>query len=156
MFVVLAWVLFVGASGWLIVHDIEEHKLPNRIIYPWFLATVAVLVLAALSSAGWANFGNALLGALAHLLIYLVLRLISKRAVGMGDVKLAAVLGLYLGWHSLILVPVAVFGAFLLGTLFSLAGMVAGKLTLKSRIPFGPMMIVATAAVTLAWHLGVA
>ncbi len=145
MFEVLAWLGFAVLGGWLTVEDVRTHKLPNRIIYPWFLSALVVFALASAATGQWSNLGWALAGAALHFAIYLVLRLLSSRAVGMGDVKLAAVLGIYLGWYGLILVPIAVLAAFVLGTLYSLAGMATGKLTLKSRIPFGPMMIAGTA-----------
>jgi leader peptidase (prepilin peptidase)/N-methyltransferase len=61
--------------------------------------------------------------------------------MGMGDVKLAAVLGLYLGflgWGNLL---VGAFAAFLFGGLFGLALMLARRAGRKTAIPFGPWMI---------------
>lgn len=153
MFEVLAWICFAVTGGWLTVIDVKTHKLPNRIIYPWLLVALMLFALAAVTTWQWASLATAVAGAILHFAIYVVLWLLSRRAVGMGDVKLAAVLGIYLGWCGLLLVPVAVLAAFVLGTLYSLAGMAVGKLTLKSRIPFGPMMIAGTALTNAAMVL---
>jgi leader peptidase (prepilin peptidase)/N-methyltransferase len=61
--------------------------------------------------------------------------------MGMGDVKLAAVLGLYLGflgWGNLL---VGAFAAFLLGGLFGVILMLTRRAGRKTGIPFGPWMI---------------
>lgn len=60
----------------------------------------------------------------------------------MGDVKLAPTLGLALGWLSWGTVAVGVVAGFLLGGLAGLAGMVALGLSRKSRLPFGPWLVV--------------
>lgn len=148
MIEVFAWILYGLAAIWLSIHDFKHHKLPNKIIYPWFVATIVLILTSSIVTSDWGQMRSALEGAAFHFLIYVILRWVSKKAVGMGDVKLAAVLGLYLGWYDLFLVPFAVVGAFVLGALYSLVGILARKLTLKSRIPFGPMMLVATALVT--------
>jgi leader peptidase (prepilin peptidase)/N-methyltransferase len=58
-----------------------------------------------------------------------------------GDVKLAPTLGLALGWRSWGTVAVGVAG-FLLGGLAGLGGMLALGLSRKSRLPFGPWLVV--------------
>ncbi|HEX5876878.1 MAG TPA: hypothetical protein VF468_00880 [Actinomycetota bacterium] len=58
------------------------------------------------------------------------------------DVKLAPALGLALGWLSWGTVAVGVVAGFLLGGLAGLAGMVALGLSRKSRLPFGPWLVV--------------
>jgi leader peptidase (prepilin peptidase)/N-methyltransferase len=61
--------------------------------------------------------------------------------MGFGDVKLAGVLGLflgYLGWGQLV---VGAFGAFLLGGAFSLGLLALRRVNRKSGIPFGPWML---------------
>jgi leader peptidase (prepilin peptidase)/N-methyltransferase len=61
--------------------------------------------------------------------------------MGFGDVKLAGVLGLFLGflgWPELV---VGTFSAFVLGGLFSIALLLTRRATRKSGIPFGPWML---------------
>jgi leader peptidase (prepilin peptidase)/N-methyltransferase len=63
--------------------------------------------------------------------------------MGLGDVKLAGVLGLYtgfLGWGAW---AVALFGGFLFGGVVSIALVLAGRAGRKSKVPFGPFMVAA-------------
>jgi leader peptidase (prepilin peptidase)/N-methyltransferase len=74
-------------------------------------------------------------------LAYLVLAIAWPGSMGFGDVKLAAVLGLFLGfsgWGSLIVGSLL---AFFLGGIFGLVLIVLRKSTRKSGIPFGPWMV---------------
>jgi len=72
---------------------------------------------------------------------YFVLAMISPRGMGMGDVKLAGVLGLFLGslgWGQL---AVGAGAAFVLGGLFSIILLITRRAGRKSGIPFGPWML---------------
>jgi leader peptidase (prepilin peptidase)/N-methyltransferase len=65
--------------------------------------------------------------------------------MGFGDVKLAGLLGgalAWLGWGSLL---VGAFGAFLLGGVYAVALVVAGRAGRGSGIPFGPWMLLGAA-----------
>ena len=67
-----------------------------------------------------------------------------------GDVKLSGVLGLYLGWLGAAAVAAGLLGAFVLAALAGLGLIAAGRATRKSRIPFGPFMLVSAIAVIAA------
>jgi leader peptidase (prepilin peptidase)/N-methyltransferase len=79
----------------------------------------------------------------------------------MGDVKLAGVLGLYLGWLGWNSLFVGAFAAFLLGGIAGVVLMATGLATRKSAIPFGPYMLagaflaVFAAAPLTAWYASV-
>ena len=76
--------------------------------------------------------------------IYQVLR--HREGMGFGDVKLAGVLGLYLGYLGWGHVFAGTFAAFLLGGLWGLVVLVARRANLGSAIPFGPFMLAGAAA----------
>lgn len=85
--------------------DIALHLLPNQLVL--ILLIAGILLLAAPSMFGQQadNFARALVGAAILFAIYLILALISPGGIGMGDVKLAAPVGLYLGylgWNQLL------------------------------------------------------
>jgi leader peptidase (prepilin peptidase)/N-methyltransferase len=82
-------------------------------------------------------------------LFYFVLRLVYPPGMGFGDVKLAGVLGMYLGYLGWGHVFAGTFAAFLLGGLWSIALLAARRGTLKSAIPFGPFMLAGAAAAML-------
>ncbi|AMM32109.1 Type IV leader peptidase [Sinomonas atrocyanea] len=141
----LGYYLWMAAR--LAVIDIRSHLLPNRIVLPSYWAAVPLTV-AAVVAAGGADVGAALrvLGGGAVLwLVYFVLRVVYPAGMGFGDVKLAGVLGLYLGflsWEHLFWGTAA---AFLLGGLYGLGLIVTRRGTAKSAIPFGPFMLAGTA-----------
>ncbi|MGY3567126.1 prepilin peptidase [Sinomonas sp. RB5] len=141
----LGYYLWMAAR--LAVIDIRSHLLPNRIVLPSYWAAVPLTV-AAVVAAGGADVGAALRvlgGGAALWLVYFVLRVVYPAGMGFGDVKLAGVLGLYLGflsWEHLFWGTAA---AFLLGGLYGLGLIVTRRGTAKSAIPFGPFMLAGTA-----------
>jgi leader peptidase (prepilin peptidase)/N-methyltransferase len=93
--------------------------------------------------------GRILAGGAVLWLFYFILRMVYPPGMGFGDVKLAGVLGLYLGYLGWGHVFAGTFAAFLLGGLWSLGLLAARRGTLKSDIPFGPFMLAGTAAAML-------
>ncbi|MDQ0757182.1 prepilin peptidase [Arthrobacter sp. B3I4] len=167
----LACLYFAVMAARLTVIDVRHHLLPNRIIFPSY-AVAGVLLLgsaaaqaAAVESAGVpaepataagaaALFGvpglRVLAGGAALWLFYFLLRAAYPPGMGFGDVKLAGVLGMYLGFLGWAHVFAGTFAAFLFGGLWGLALLVSRRGTLKSDIPFGPFMLAgATAAMLL-------
>src|SRR5699024_2872321 len=88
--------------------------------------------------------GAALAGA------YLVLALISPSGLGMGDVKLAGMIGVVLGWYGWEEVLTGTIAAFVLGGLFAVVLLVSARANRKTQVAFGPWMI-AGAVVGLVW-----
>jgi leader peptidase (prepilin peptidase)/N-methyltransferase len=60
--------------------------------------------------------------------------------MGFGDVRLAALIGLYLGWLGLLQVPIGLFLGFLLGAVVGSVALVASRSGLRTKIPFGPFL----------------
>ena len=78
--------------------DLRHHLLPDRVVLPAIAAGAVLLGLAAALEGDGAAILRAGVAAVVLFAVFLVLALISPRGLGMGDVKLAALLGLYLGW----------------------------------------------------------
>ena len=146
-FVALA---IVGAP--LIVIDFVHHKLPNRLVFP--LAVIAPLLALIPAAAGdrWSDYGRAAAGAAAVLAVLFVLAFVAPRGFGYGDVKLGGILGGYLGWFGWAEVYYGIFGGFLLGAAVSLVLLATRRANMKTKIPFGPMLLVG-ALVVLAFDL---
>ena len=125
----------------LTIIDIKHQLLPNRIVFPSAAVAGLLLLLAALAMFDGGAALRTILGAAVLWVVYVVLRLISPSSLGYGDVKLAFVLGLYLGFVSWPAVLWGTFLAFVLGALWGLALMVTKKGTGKTQIPFGPFML---------------
>ena len=78
--------------------DIVHHLLPNRLLDPCWAAGSALLAVAALVAGAAGDLLRGAAGSVILFVFYLILALTSKNGLGMGDVKLAAPLGLYLGY----------------------------------------------------------
>lgn len=144
---VLAACLYFAVVGVrLSVIDIRSHLLPNRIIFPSYAAASAALGLAAAADQDWARLGVMAVAAVVLWTGYFTLRVIYPQGMGFGDVKLAALLGLYLGYLGWGHVLWGTFAAFLLGGLWGAALILARRGTGRTRIPFGPFMIAGAAA----------
>ena len=121
--------------------DLDTHTLPNRIVLPAYLVAAVLLTAAAALTGSPERLLTALAGAAALFGLYLILALAYPGGMGLGDVKLAGVLGMYLGWLGWAPLVVGAFSAFLLGGLFSLVLVVTRRANRKSGIPFGPWML---------------
>lgn len=78
--------------------DFALHLLPNGLVLSLLGGGLVLLVASSVLAAGWPELFRALLGGLVLFAGYLILGIISPGSLGMGDVKLAAPLGLYLGY----------------------------------------------------------
>lgn len=126
------------------VIDLDVKRIPNALTAP---AAVLAIVLGALLAPH--DLPEQLAAGAAALIFFMLPALLSKKGMGMGDVKLAAVLGLYLGRA----VAPAIFIALILGVVVGVAvmtstGVTAGR---KVKIPFGPFL---AAGALIAFFVG--
>ena len=138
------WVLVV-----LTVIDVDHKLLPNRVVYPSFVAGWAGLTVAALvrDDAGrlaGAAIGAAIFGGILFLVSFLGEIVYKKTAMGLGDVKLAFVLGTFLGYERVALVPMAMFMSFLSGAVLGLVIIRVSGGDRKTEVPFGPFLVLGT------------
>src|SRR5438132_1403933 len=122
----------------LAVIDARHRVLPNRILYPSVVAFALVIVAGDLAGRG-VDLKTAWIGFAAFGGGLLLVALLAPRGMGMGDVKLAFLIGLVLGSLALPLVAVAAGVAILAGGLGAIAALAAGR-GRKSAIPFGPYL----------------
>ena len=138
--VVPAYLVFFICLVSITVIDAERQIIPNYIVYPTIFASIPLLALAALVQDDWDRFGHSMIGATLAWLALFALHLVSPSGMGFGDVRLAFVLGLFLGWISLSHVLT---GMFLGVALIAVVGVVLAALRLKSlqeHIAFGPFL----------------
>ncbi|HYZ12160.1 MAG TPA: prepilin peptidase [Actinomycetota bacterium] len=129
---------FLGLLFALSVIDIRHHKIPNRLVYPAILLSSAWVLVADLAGSEL-SAPSAGIGFLAYGVGLLIVALISPRGMGMGDVKLAALVGLVLGSLGLDHVAVAAGLGILFGGVGAIVALVAGA-GRKTPIPFGPYL----------------
>lgn len=165
----LSWelpaLLYLAAiSVALALIDIDTKRLPDAIVLPSYVVALVLLALASWNPGGeadWSALVRALIGGAALFLVYFVTVVVYPAGMGFGDVKLAGVLGLYLGWFGWGALLIGWFSAFLLGGIFSVALLLAGRAGRKSGIPFGPWMLLGAAVGIVvgeqiwSWYLGV-
>lgn len=131
----------MATSVALTLIDLDVHRLPNALVLPAYPVLAVLLTVSSALSGDWAALVRAGIGMVALGGGYLLLALVVPGGMGLGDVKLAGVLGLalaYLGWGPL---TVGAFGAFVLGGTFAIGLMVTGRARRGSGIPFGPWML---------------
>ncbi|WP_343922732.1 prepilin peptidase [Rhodoglobus aureus] len=139
--VLVAYLYLAAVSVALALIDIDHHRLPNSIVLPGYVVAAVLLGAAAVLIADYAALLSAVIGAVAMFGFYFLLALVYPRGMGMGDVKLAGVLGVFLGflgWQTLV---VGAFAAFFLGGIFSIALVLMRRASRTSAIPFGPWML---------------
>ena len=139
--VLLAFLYLAAISVVLSLIDLDTHTLPNRVVLPSYLVAVALLGTASVIDGRWSSLASAAIGGAALFLLYGILVVVRPGGMGFGDVKLAGVLGLFLGflgWEHLI---VGGFAAFILGGIYGVIQLARHRATRTSGIPFGPWML---------------
>ncbi len=142
--VLTAHLVLLGVGVWLVVIDAREHRLPNRIVLPTLAVTLLLVGVEAVLLQDAARLMRSLLGMLLLGGFYLLLHLGSRGGVGGGDVKLAALLGAVLAWHGWDALAVGAASAFVFASLYAITLMLLRRATRKTRIAFGPWMILGT------------
>lgn len=142
-----AYLVLAAVAVLLAVVDLRHRVLPNRIVVPALGAGLLLLALAAAVDGTWPALLRAGLAAAALFAVYLVLALISPSALGMGDVKLVALLGLYLGWLGWEAVLLGAAAGFVVQAAASLTLLAFRRVDLRGELPFGPAMLAGAALV---------
>ena len=160
MWVLPAYLWFAALTLVLAVVDIDHKRLPNRILYPGTIVGLVLLTAGAAADGALDAMPRALAGGAAYFALLLLVALAARGGFGMGDVKLAFVLGLYAAFGSWGALGVAVFGAFALGGVAAIVLLVLGRAKRKDTIPFGPWLIlgawlaIAVGDAVADWYVG--
>lgn len=137
-----AFLYLAAISVALALIDLDTRRLPNAIVLPAYPVALVLLAVASWAQDDWTALGRGAVGGAALYAFYFALMVLRPGGMGFGDVKLAGVLGLYLGWLGWSSVVVGAFGAFLIGGIVSIGLLLARRAGRKSAIPFGPFMLV--------------
>ena len=118
--------------------DLELQLLPKKIVYPLSVMVTALLVdsLRPSTTCG-IDFLVGVLCALGWFLVFFLLNLASPKILGFGDVRLAPVLGIALGWLGVGYAVLGFFAANVVGAVVGLALMVSRRMTPTARCPMG-------------------
>ncbi len=141
------WCLALVLLLILFLYDAQWYKLPNKLIYPLWAVSAAYFMTFFVSDPNWAALGwLASAIAIASGLFY-VIYAINSNWIGFGDVRLGLAIALLV--HRPIPAGLVLFFASLIGIIISMPSLVSGKKKLTSKLPFGPLLIIATVIVVL-------
>ncbi|MBP2018449.1 leader peptidase (prepilin peptidase)/N-methyltransferase [Symbiobacterium terraclitae] len=124
--------------------DLQDRIIPNELVLSGLGAWLLVMLLAPYGDKSWLS---ALGGGAAAFAFFYLLAVLVPGGMGMGDVKLALVMGLFLGLNW---VAMALFFAFVSGGLTAGVLLALRKVGRRGHIPFGPFMALG-GLITLLW-----
>jgi len=136
------WLVGCVGLAILFVYDLRWFLLPNIVMFPLIIVAA---IYAIISTVQAPDIVPAIFSLVVSIVIlsglYLLLWVISKgKWIGFGDVKLGLALALFLDdWR---LAFVALFAANFIGCLLVIPGLITGRLSRSTRVPFGPLLIV--------------
>jgi leader peptidase (prepilin peptidase)/N-methyltransferase len=143
--------LFLAGAGVLLAVIDGQHKLlPDRVTLPSIGIGVGLLAVAAVATGNGAPLLRSVLGAVVLYVVFVALVLISPRSIGMGDAKLAALLGLYLGWLGWEVLLLGTAAGFVVQAVLALVLLATRRIGLRGELPFGPAMLIG-AALAIGW-----
>jgi len=140
--------------------DLDLKRLPNRILYPGTVVALALLAGGAALDGSLEAMPRSLAGGAGYFGLLLVIAIVARGGFGMGDVKLAFVLGSFAAFRSWEALGVAGFAAFLLGGVASIVLLLLGRAGRRDAIPFGPWLVLGSwIGITFGdgiagWYLG--
>jgi leader peptidase (prepilin peptidase)/N-methyltransferase len=155
LFLVLA-----GALVALSAIDLVHFILPNRIVFPVTGLSLGLVGLAAVGSDDGGSLVRALACAAGSFVVFALLYMVSPRSMGFGDVKLAFLLGLDLGWLGVGETVLGLFLGFVYGAVIGVMLLATGARTRKDHVPFGPFLAAGALTAVLAgntildWYRG--
>jgi leader peptidase (prepilin peptidase)/N-methyltransferase len=131
--ILLPSVIFISVLIAVFFIDLEHYIIPNIIVLPAALAGLALMI--AVEPGRWLEL---LIAGVASTAFFFLIAFVKPGGMGMGDVKLAGMMGFYLGKSVL----VALFLGFLLGAVVGVAMIASGRKGRQSRVPFGPFLAI--------------
>lgn len=136
--VALLYLAAISIALAVIDHDVR--RLPNAIVLPSYIVAGVLLTAAAILGGRPEALVPMAVGAVGSFVFYAALALIRPGGMGWGDVKLAGLLGLYLGFFGWAQLAAGVATAFVLGGLAGILLLLLRRTTRRATLPFGPWM----------------
>lgn len=142
--------VFVAGLIALAAVDLERYLLPRKIVYPTLALVTAGLVAAAAATGRWERLGIAGACGLGAFFFFLVVHVARPSWMGFGDVRLAALLGLALGWLGPLYVVLGVLLANLAGAVVGIGLIAAGRAGRRTAMPYGVFLAAGSVVALLA------
>jgi leader peptidase (prepilin peptidase)/N-methyltransferase len=135
-----AFAAFAAGLIALTAVDLRSKRLPREISYATLAIGAPLLAIAALVRDEPHRIATAALGGAIALVMMLAIYLASRGGMGDGDVRLAPLLGVFLGWLNPGIVPVGLLFGFFAGAVVGVVLLVVGRAGRKTALPFGPFL----------------
>ena len=147
---VIDYCVFFAVLVALAFIDLDTRLVPRRIVYPAAGVTAVLLTVASVVDGDYRALEDAAIGGAAAFGALFVIHVVQPRGMGFGDVRLAGLIGLNLGWLGLAHVAVGLFLGFLFGAAIGVVVVVAGRGGRRTAVPFAPFLA-AGAVVAVLW-----
>jgi prepilin signal peptidase PulO-like enzyme (type II secretory pathway) len=126
------------------VYDLKHFIIPDKVVFP----AIGLALLYGFIHNSQFIIHNSFFAAVGASAFFLFIVLVSRgRSMGVGDIKLAFLMGLLLGFPYIL---VALFFSFLIGAIIGIGLILAKRKTMKSEVPFGPFLVIGT-CIALFW-----
>lgn len=132
-----AYLVFLSSLLALSCIDLELLVLPKKVIYPSLALVTTLLVVASAALNEWDRLLVGAICAAAWFVLFFLMNFASPRVLGFGDVRLAPLLGLALGWLGWRYVVLGFFAANLIGALIGLSLIAAKRMSREQPVPYG-------------------
>ena len=142
----LAWLTLLVLGSRLAAIDIAEHRLPNRLVLSLAAISSALLAGASVASADPGRFMRATACGALVFVSMLALAMLAPSGIGMGDVKLGFVTGLFLGWIGWEWAYWGTLLGFACGAIWALVLVARRRASWSTAIAFGPCMLLGVLA----------
>jgi leader peptidase (prepilin peptidase)/N-methyltransferase len=136
-----AYLYLAAVAVALAMIDLDVHRLPDSIVLPSYVVGGVLLAVAAVAGQDWSAAARGLIAMAVLWGGFFAVAFLYPGGMGFGDVKLAGLLGLFLGWLGWSSVLVGTFAGFLLGGLVGVALVAVGRAGRKTAVPFGPFLL---------------
>jgi leader peptidase (prepilin peptidase)/N-methyltransferase len=143
-----AYLAFGAAAAAVTVTDLAARRIPDRVVAPAYVTGPVLLAVASAGSGSWWPLARAAIAAVLLAGFYLTLGLAFPAGMGLGDVKWAGVIGLYIGYLGWTTMPTATLVAFGTAAVFLLAASATRRRHLA--LPMAPFMTAGALVAVLA------
>jgi leader peptidase (prepilin peptidase)/N-methyltransferase len=145
----LAWAALLAVALGLV--DVAVHRLPDRLIVTALAGTLAMLGIATVTASAYSRLLIAVACGLAAGVVYFVIVFAAPGGMGLGDAKLAVLVGLTAGWFGVRAAVFAIVAGVVYAGLGAIALLVMRRATRGDRLAYGPFMLLgALTAIVLA------
>ena len=120
---------------WLSFMDIKKRQLPNKIIVLWLIARLIIVIITTITQRSFTVIQDSVIGAVAIGLILLILRAVTQKALGGGDVKLGIAIGFTIGFLAAF---ITISIGFILCALYAALRYAVRRNNRNEALPLGP------------------